>query len=124
MKAAKAAQREKESSASSSNVANSNKKRPMDGITTSPTAGSSSSNSKPLKRDTRLIGTYFEYDLSKMVNSKGGFLLEDNKEVDEELRRKEKERERERAMRNLDPRTSNGFLELTPRTDHSYSCVP
>ncbi|KAJ2928888.1 hypothetical protein H1R20_g8181, partial [Candolleomyces eurysporus] len=38
-----------------------------------------------------------------MVNSKGGFLLDDNKEVDEEAIRKEKERERERAMRNLEP---------------------
>ncbi|EED78440.1 predicted protein, partial [Postia placenta Mad-698-R] len=46
---------------------------------------------------------YFEYDLSKMVNSKGGFLLEDGKEADAELRAKEKERERQRAMQNLDP---------------------
>jgi DNA-repair protein complementing XP-A cells len=56
-----------------------------------------------MKRDNRL-GTYFEYDLSKMVNSKGGFLVEDGKEIDEDLRRKEKERERQRAMQNLDPR--------------------
>jgi DNA-repair protein complementing XP-A cells len=57
----------------------------------------------PLKRDSRL-GKYFEYDLSKMINSKGGFLVEDGKEVNEEERRKEKERERQRAMRNLEPR--------------------
>lgn len=62
-----------------------------------------------LKRDSRL-GNYFEYDLSKMVNSKGGFLVEDGKEVDEDLRRKEKERERERAMRNLEPRESIVFI--------------
>lgn len=52
------------------------------------------------------MGTYFEYDLSKMVNSKGGFLVEDNKEVDEEKIRKEKEREKQRAQQNLEPRTS------------------
>ncbi len=45
------------------------------------------------------LGTYFEYDLSKMVNSKGGFLVEDDKDADEEVRRKEKERERQRASR-------------------------
>lgn len=39
-----------------------------------------------------------------MVNSKGGFLLEDGKEVDEDVRRKEKEREKQRAMQNLEPR--------------------
>ncbi len=40
-----------------------------------------------------------------MVNSKGGFLLEDDKEADAELRAKEKERERERAKKALEPRT-------------------
>jgi DNA-repair protein complementing XP-A cells len=40
-----------------------------------------------------------------MVNSKGGFLVEDGKDVDEDARRKEKERERQRAQQNLDPRT-------------------
>lgn len=39
-----------------------------------------------------------------MVNSKGGFLVEEGKEVDEERLRKEKERERQRAMQNFDPR--------------------
>ena len=39
-----------------------------------------------------------------MVNSKGGFLIEDDKEVDEDLLAKERERERERAMQNLEPR--------------------
>ena len=39
-----------------------------------------------------------------MVNSKGGFLVEDEKEVIEDLRAKERERERERAMQTLEPR--------------------
>jgi DNA-repair protein complementing XP-A cells len=56
-------------------------------------------------RDSRL-GKYFDYDLSKMVNSKGGFLVEDDKEVDGDMRRKEKERERQRALQTLDPRKS------------------
>lgn len=39
-----------------------------------------------------------------MVNTKGGFLVEDGKEVDEDIREKEKERERQRAKQNLEPR--------------------
>jgi len=57
---------------------------------------------KPLKRDSRL-GTYFEYDLSKMINSKGGFLVEEGNKVDEEELRKLKERERQRLMQSVDP---------------------
>lgn len=38
-----------------------------------------------------------------MVNSKGGFLVEDGKEVDEVLRAKERERERQRAMQSAEP---------------------
>lgn len=49
------------------------------------------------------MGNYFEYDLSKMVNSKGGFLVEERPEVDEEVRRKEKERERQRALQAVEP---------------------
>jgi DNA-repair protein complementing XP-A cells len=41
-----------------------------------------------------------------MVNSKGGFLVEDGKEVDEAFIRKEKERERQRAQQTLEPRSS------------------
>lgn len=44
-----------------------------------------------------------------MVNSKGGFLVEDDKEVDEVHKAKEKERERQRAVQNLDPRTYYPF---------------
>ena len=58
---------------------------------------------RPLKRDARL-GNYYDYDLSKMVNSKGGFLVEEGKEVDEAMIRKEKRREKERARQNVDPR--------------------
>jgi DNA-repair protein complementing XP-A cells len=74
-------------------------------VSTSPTAP------KPLKRDSRL-GKYFEYDLSKMVNSKGGFLVEDGKEVDEDSRVKERERERQRAMQNLEPRMPYFFFHF------------
>ncbi|KAF5377599.1 hypothetical protein D9615_005161 [Tricholomella constricta] len=108
---AKAKQREKEQEASASAALNVNNKRPI-GVTpatsNSPTA---SSGSKPLKRDSRL-GKYFEYDLSKMVNSKGGFLLEDGNEIDEEVRRKEKERERQRARQNLDPHIDQIFKKV------------
>ena len=79
---------------------NANGKRPL-----SVTPATSTSPTKPapkLKRDSRL-GKYFEYDLSKMVNSKGGFLVEDGKEVDEDIRAKEKERERQRAQQNAEP---------------------
>lgn len=55
-----------------------------------------------MERDKRL-GAYYEYDLSKMVNSKGGFLVEDGTEVDAELVRKEKELEKQRARQNLEP---------------------
>jgi DNA-repair protein complementing XP-A cells len=101
---AKANQRQREQEASASTSLNSNHKRPL-GVTpassNSPTAPEASG--KPLRRDSRL-GKYFEYDLSKMVNSKGGFLLEDGQEIDDNVRRKEKERERQRAMKNLEPR--------------------
>jgi len=38
-----------------------------------------------------------------MVNSKGGFLVEDGEEVDQDTRRKEMEREKQRAVQNLEP---------------------
>lgn len=114
---AKANQRQREQEASTSTSFNSNHKRPL-GVTpassNSPTAPNEASG-KPLRRDSRL-GKYFEYDLSKMVNSKGGFLLEDGQEVDDTVRRKEKERERQRTMQNLEPRKSfrTYFLFLCP----------
>ena len=100
---AKARQRQQEQEASSStsrSYPNGNNKRPI-GVTSatsnSPTAP------RPLTRDSRL-GNYYDYDLSKMVNSKGGFLVEEGKEVDEKMIRKEKEREQQRTMQKLDPR--------------------
>ena len=110
---AKAKQREKDAtkvaSASYSDARNQSNKRPLAVIpadSASPTGARSAP--KPLKRDSRL-GSYFEYDLSKMINSKGGFLVEDEKEADEKLRAIEKERERERAMQNFDPREFTSF---------------
>lgn len=101
---AKAKQRQREEAASSSSTTNSNNKRALDVVpahSTSPTAPARKNN--PLRRDSRL-GKYFDYDLSKMTNSKGGFLVEDGKEVDADARAKEKERERQRAMQNMEPR--------------------
>ncbi|KAG9104945.1 hypothetical protein FRC06_005012 [Ceratobasidium sp. 370] len=86
---------------------NTNGKRPL-GVA----AGDSESSRKksderdpnaPLKRDTRLMGRYLDYDLSKMVNSKGGFLVEEKSNFDEETRRKEKERELQRLKQAFDP---------------------
>jgi len=116
---AKARQREKEASASASAVAssvrNANNKRPLSvvvpaasGSPTGPSKQNASAADK-LQRDSRL-GKYFDYDLSKMVNSKGGFLVEDDKEVDDEAKAKERERERERAVQNLEPRTCPFFF--------------
>ncbi|KAI8995368.1 thioesterase-like superfamily-domain-containing protein [Trametes punicea] len=99
---AKARQREREEQASSSSSPNANGKRPLGIVPATSTSPTAPKPPPKLKRDSRL-GKYFEYDLSKMVNSKGGFLVEDGKEVDEEVRAKEKERERQRAMQNLDP---------------------
>jgi len=50
-----------------------------------------------------------------MVNSKGGFLVEDGKEVDEERIRKEKQRERERARQDQEPRM---FLTLVYKSSY------
>jgi DNA-repair protein complementing XP-A cells len=103
---AKANQRQREEAVSASSVPNSNNKRPISVIpatSNSPTAPKPSK-SKPLNRDSHL-GKYFDYDLSKMENSKGGYLIEDDKEVDEDMLRKEKERERQRIQKNMEPRT-------------------
>lgn len=101
--AAKARQREREEQAYSSSSTNANGKRAMGVVPAGSTSPTAPKASPKLKRDSRL-GKYFEYDLSKMVNSKGGFLVEDGKEVDEELLAKEKERERQRTLQNLEPR--------------------
>lgn len=51
---------------------------------------------EPLPRDSRL-GKYFDYDLSKMHNSKGGFLTEEDGDDRERLLAVQKEKARERA---------------------------
>ena len=106
---AKARHREKEASTTvaSSSGRNANSKRPLSVVPAasgSPTAPSKKAGNDKLQRDARL-GKYFDYDLSKMVNSKGGFLVEDDKEVDDVSKAKERERERQRAIQNIDPRT-------------------
>lgn len=96
---AKAKQREREEErASTSSAPNANNKRSLNSVV----AADPNSPTQPLRRDSRL-GKYFEYDLSKMANPKGGFLVEDGKEVDEQARSKEKQRERERAKQTLEP---------------------
>ena len=51
-----------------------------------------------LERDPRL-GQYFEYDLSKMVNSRGGFLVDDNEGLGEQAAiEKRRQEEREKAI--------------------------
>ncbi|TFK76837.1 DNA repair protein [Pluteus cervinus] len=94
---AKATQRQREQDAATTSNPNANNKRTINGAN-----NGSSSSSKPLKRDSRL-GKYFEYDLSKMVNSKAGFLLAEGDTVDEDLVRKEKERELQRRMQEMEP---------------------
>lgn len=47
-----------------------------------------------------------------MVNSKGGFLVEDDKEVGEDDRVKARERERERSRQNAEPRKCHLSLLL------------
>ena len=118
---AKARQREKDAakvaSSSYSNIPNGSNKRPLTVVSaesTSPTAAKTAP--KPLKRDSRL-GSYFEYDLSKMVNSKGGFLVDDEKESLDDLRTKQREKERQKAMQNLEPGgpISACFVRSVPR---------
>lgn len=107
---AKAKQRQREESETSSSSVNANGKRPIsnNAVTRSPTTPGKQ---KPLARDSRL-GKYYDYDLSKMVNTKGGYLVEDDKEVDEGMIAKEKQRERERVKHNFEPRaySSLGFI--------------
>lgn len=108
------------SSASSRNI---NNKRPLQvtpADSTSPTAPSKNSRDAttankdlaPLKRDSRL-GNYFEYDLSKMINSKAGFLLEDGNKSDERTKMLEKQRADQRNAQKLDPRKSWFSRDIT-----------
>jgi len=88
----------------SSSQHNANNKRPISVIPANSTSPTAPKPPPKLKPDSRL-GKYFDYDLSKMVNSKGGFLVEDGHEIDGDTRIKARERERQRAMQNLEPRT-------------------
>ena len=95
-------------SSSSSTVPNTNNKRPLTVVPVSshsPTGPPRPQQAK-LQRDSRL-GKYFDYDLSKIVNTKGGFLVEEGEESFDEMRTKARERERERALQNTEPRTSS-----------------
>lgn len=111
---AKARQREREQSAASSSATNANNKRPLAVERDGSKAVSGQKGERKLKRDSRL-GKYFDYDLSKMVNTKGGFLVEDDKDADAELRAKERERERERARQNMEPRACFGLTRTLIR---------
>jgi hypothetical protein len=59
-----------------------------------------------------------------MVNSKGGFLVEDGLEIDEDSRIKARERERQRAMQNLEPRMPTSLFETANDTNGVVSHVP
>ncbi|KAF8610476.1 DNA repair protein [Ceratobasidium sp. AG-I] len=104
-----------EAEADTQSSSNANGKRPLrvtEGDSASPTKQSKAQDANaPLKRDTRLMGRYLDYDLSKMVNSKGGFLVEEKSNFDEETRRKEKERELQRLKQSFDPRESSVHIE-------------
>jgi DNA-repair protein complementing XP-A cells len=58
-----------------------------------------------------------------MANSKGGFLVDDGKEVDEELRKKELQRERERAKQNLEPRTCILSVRYATHIDYGGTAI-
>jgi DNA-repair protein complementing XP-A cells len=119
MHVAKAKQREREEQhASSSSAPNANNKRTLNSVV----PADSHSATAPLKRDSRL-GKYFDYDLSKMANSKGGFLVDDGKEIDDQRRAKELQRERERAKQSLEPGASLR-LYFRPESFQLISSLP
>ncbi|KZV77565.1 hypothetical protein PENSPDRAFT_567811 [Peniophora sp. CONT] len=103
---AKAKQREKETSNSTSaSVPNANNKRPLavtPATSNSPTRPTRAQEKGKLQRDSRL-GKYFDYDLSKMVNTKGGFLVEEGDEGLDRQREIEMIREKQRAKQNAEP---------------------
>ena len=105
---------------------NPNNKRPLSVVpvtSRSPTGPANNASGDKLRRDSRL-GKYFDYDLSKMVNSKGGFLVEDDKDADDDSKTKKREREREKAMQGLEPRT---FFDRTcaagPLTEFAATAI-
>ena len=139
---AKARQRElrerQAASAEPSTSTNANKKRPLQvtsALSNSPTGPHKRSYDKhdgaaeepPLKRNSRL-SNYYDYDLSKMVNSKGGFLVDEDggngREIDEETRRLEKLREKERIEKNAEPRQPTDPRSLYSSTYPFFSAIP
>jgi len=116
---------------------NTNNKRPLEvtsALSNSPTGPHKRSYEKkegeaepPLKRNSRL-SNYYEYDLSKMVNSKGGFLVDEDggtgREIDEETRRLEQRREKERVEKNAEPREPTSVsLRYNFSIDSCFSAI-
>lgn len=95
--------------------------------------GSSSTNTSPSKpqalpRD-KGLGDYIEFDLTRLHNSKGGFLVEENEGADLaaklEDERKERERERQRLRDQMEPGisldpTTRPLCELCKSSDVVY----
>jgi hypothetical protein len=76
-----------------------------------------------LERDPRL-GQYFEYDLSKMVNSRGGFLVDDDEGLGEQAAiEKRRQEERERAI-NGKTGAWEPCMSLVAREDRSLTRPP
>lgn len=103
---AKAKQRERETSnTTSASAPNANNKRPLTvtpATSNSPTRPTREQEKRKLQADPRL-GKYFDYDLSKMVNTKGGFLVEEGDEGLDRQREIEMLREKQRAKQNAEP---------------------
>jgi hypothetical protein len=59
-----------------------------------------------------------------MVNSKGGFLVEDGQEINQDSRIKAREQERQRAMQSLEPRMPTALFAAANDTDGAISHVP
>jgi DNA-repair protein complementing XP-A cells len=83
-----------------------------------------SNSSKGKGKEKSQFGVYFDYDLSKMANSKGGYLIEDGNQIDEEALRKEKVREQQRALQSQEPRMIPSNLRIRGDCIDDYpSCL-
>jgi DNA-repair protein complementing XP-A cells len=58
-----------------------------------------------------------------MVNSKGGFLVEDDRDADDDSKTKKREREREKAMQGLEPRTCTLLYALQALTEVAATAI-
>ena len=116
---AKARFRESELSTSTSSASsrNANNKRPLQVTPANSNSPTAPSKQPALRKDNR-FGNYFEYDLSKMVNSKGGFLIEDHDKIDERTKMLEEQRAAQRSAQKLEPRMTC-FPHLAQRTPYS-----